>query len=378
MKNLDEKTRRLILIFAIIIVFILLLFLIFFIIGKLRNGSLSYDEIEEKMLVSAKKYYSDNNTLLPEADNDSSEVDANVLSSGGYMKDLNSYVKKKNVKCSGKVIVTKSGDKYNYVPVLDCGKSYKTNSLYDMLINSVVDSGDGLYQFNQYYDGGEGVAYVYRGEYPKNYISINKTLWRIVKINTDGTINIVQSNDDPKKNDYYYWDNKYNIKTNTYEGINDFNVSRIKRKLELYYENDTFIPTEYKSILLPRKVCIGGRSIKDTVNNGKIECSKISDVKMFYSILQTNDFINASLDKNCKRIEDASCSNFNYLTKFGKTWWFITVNSKSYNKGYAADGIAYRRILSYQASIRVSTNLNKNVVYSSGTGTKADPYIIKK
>ena len=54
----------------------------------------------------------------------------------------------------------------------------------------IVTSGDGLYE-DEYEDG----KYTYKGANPNNYITFNdeKAGWRIVSINSDGTIKIMRS-----------------------------------------------------------------------------------------------------------------------------------------------------------------------------------------
>ena len=134
-------------------------------------------------------------------DGEKSEVDATTLSSDDYklMKPLSKL--KKNVSCTGKVVVQKVNNKYIYTPYLDCCNSYKTEELYKSIKNKnkVVTSGNGLYEMN-----GE---YVFRGDTVNYYVKLSKWLIRIVKITSDNKILLI-----PEYKDYYsdVWDDRYN------------------------------------------------------------------------------------------------------------------------------------------------------------------------
>lgn len=55
----------------------------------------------------------------------------------------------------------------------------------EKLIKELTTSGDGLYE-----DSFEENRYIYKGENPNNYIEFNGELWRIVSLESDGTIKI--------------------------------------------------------------------------------------------------------------------------------------------------------------------------------------------
>ena len=57
----------------------------------------------------------------------------------------------------------------------------------DMLLENVVDSGDGLYK--DIYEEGR---YFYKGANPNNYIKFNNELWRILSVEADGSLKILK------------------------------------------------------------------------------------------------------------------------------------------------------------------------------------------
>ena len=56
------------------------------------------------------------------------------------------------------------------------------------LKNNVVTSGDGLYK-----DTTEDGRYIYRGADPNNYITFNDETWRIISVESDGTLKIIRN-----------------------------------------------------------------------------------------------------------------------------------------------------------------------------------------
>ena len=88
--------------------------------------------------------------------------------------------------------------------------------------------------------------------------------------------------------------------------------------------------------------------------------------------------MNASLDPNCTYTTNESCQNYNYLN-LDKQFWLITASSENsydvYSVAYMG-GITAKRA-SGTGGIRLVVRLKNNVFYKSGTGTEADPYILK-
>lgn len=376
MKGLDSRLKKIIIFFSIGIVAIILLCYLIYLV---RDKALTYEGIENKMISASKSYFSKHKSKLPQENNEEVEISASILAEEGYMKNITKYQKSKSVTCTGKVNVIKSGDYYYYSPYLNCGDKYTTAYFSDKLLDNVVNDGDGLYLSEQYYDGNVEKAYIYKGEYVKNYIAFgnNKELWRIVKINPDRTIMIIQAEPNNKVYSKVTWDNRYNIDIGSNVGINNFEESRIRRRLLSYYNNEDYFNDDLKEKLVSKKVCIGGRHIKDSKNDGSIECKKMSDTEVFFSLLPAYDFLNASLDKNCKLIEDKSCSNYNYLNRYGESFWLLTTNSANNYRGYLAYSYIRRETLSTNAYPRAVAYLNQDVIYSSGIGSYSDPFIIK-
>lgn len=375
MKKLDDRAKKLLVIFGGVIGLIILIILIVFIVSLFKNNSMSYSQIEDKLVEASKSYFASKNDLLPLNDNDEVQVSSDELVNAGYMKELSKYVKDESVTCSGSVLVTKSGDYFNYSPYLDCGDRYITKYLYEKLRENVVFSGEGLYKTTQFYKGtSDKIFYIYRGEHVNNFIKFGEDIWRIVKITPDFNIMIIK-NDVSKKIEYNgVWDNRYNIHSNRKDGINDYNKSIIRYNLMEYY-NNIFIDDKLKEKNVIFDFCVGTRKQSEINNSGTVECSIIDS--NYVGLLPVYDYINASLDLNCKKTIDNSCSNYNYLNFDGITYWLATSDKEHTNYGFECSSSIISNRLSAKAYGRPVVFLSKNLVYLSGSGSLDDPYVVK-
>ena len=375
MKNLDERTKKMLFLAGGITALLIVIIIVALVVGKIKNSSLTYDQIEDKMTEAAKSYYASRNDQLPINETEEIEVNASLLASSGYMKELSKIQKDKSVACEGKVVVTKSGEYYNYSPYLNCGDKFTTTYLYEKVMSGVVSKDDGLYKTEQYSKKGKQTIYVYRGDFVNNFVSIDDVLWRIVKVNPDFSLMLIQEYVD-KDNGYRdSWDNRYNAEKGYNDGINDYYKSIIRNAIKNYYLSDR-LSNSFKSKLVATPICVGLRKDNDTSKDGKIECSTTIEGD-YLSLLTAYDFMNASLSSTCKTIVENNCNNYNYLSTYPKTFWLLTASSDTTFQGYRySSGISKTR-LSSTASARLVANITKNSVYVKGSGTETDPYIIK-
>ncbi len=369
-----EKARKKLLKVVGIISGILILIFLLILIGTVIVGrNYSYDQIEQILKNAAVKYYQVQDVLLPSNEGEKSEVDATTLASDDYklMKPLSKL--KKNVSCTGKVVVEKINNEYIYTPYLDCGNSYKTEELYKAVTskNKTVTSGNGLYEMN-----GE---YVFRGDKVNNYVKLSKGLFRIVKITSDNKILLI-----PEFEEYYsaVWDDRYNLDMGYSSGINSYRPSRMRDMLASIYADKlkyfSLLTDSDRQKLTTFSFCIGKRSAEEENNTGTVECADSLDNQMI-GLLTASDYINASIDVNCKNTTSKSCQNYNYLKVKNTAWWLGTASSFDTNDVYYVNGNGY--LLYSNASslniIRPTIMLNNNVMIRSGKGTESDPFILK-
>ena len=365
----NELKKKLLFLGVIIVAGVLVLFLILFLVSSFVQKNYSYDDIEEIMRDAAVQYFKDNSSKLPENENQRVEIDASTLASYEYMKPLSEYTKD-GVSCSGKVSVQTNGSDYLYIPTLECGDAYTTKSLKDAITLQVVTQGYGLYQV--------GDSYIYRGELVDNYVQLDLSLWRVVKITSNGQIMLIYAGDSILSGS---WDDRYNSQVGYNRGINNYGTSRVRESLESLYESndedEAILSDDDRSKLVSFDLCIAKRTAADTTKDNSVECSEtLADQNI--GLLTASDYMMASLDANCNTITDYSCQNYNYLVS-GYRWWLVTASSDSTNDTYAISnvGVASSTSTSSYMRIRPIVMLDASVLYDSGRGTANKPYKVK-
>ncbi len=327
----------------------------------------TYEKVETRLVEAAKKYFIDNNALLPSKVNDSSNVTLNTLVVGEYIKPLNKYLKNGEV-CDANVIVTKLANDYDYIPYLNCGTDYTSVELYKKISedNLLITSGFGLYSIEN--------EKVFKGEVKNNYVSLNGNLWRIVRIDENNNIVLVSN----FRTDLYAWDDRYNQESDSNDGINNYNLSRIKDSIEKEYNSGNLLKSSEKSKIVYSKACIGERKNTDTGNYLNIECKELTDEEVPIRLLTIGEYIEASADLNCKTVQDRGCTNYNYLHDLHTSFWTITKGQKnsSYIYSVSENGILESRA-SIERQVRYVITLSSKAFYSKGSGTYDDPYFIK-
>lgn len=364
LNNLTEIQKKFIKYILIGVGTLILLFVVLLVIKLFKGNVLSFEKIEDKMVNAADSYYKTNPHLLPDNEVDSKELDVNTLIDEGYMKELDEYTAK-GVDCTGKVVILKNGSHYTFVPKLNCGGDYTTNSLSKKITSksNIVTKGDGIYEI----DG----DYVFRGEKLNNYVSFAGKTWRILRITKDNKIRLIQ--DDEIEN--FKWDDRYNVDLKKTSGINNFNISRIKDTLQEIYNTKTFSATD-KAKIIPKQLCIGKRSENDSQNNGSIECKELSEQYLSLGLLQVNEYLITSLDSNCKTVNDRSCSNYNYLSNYDNRFWTITPSKENTADVFYIEYLPDVMNARNKANIKLVIDVSGEVNYIKGNGTLEKPYII--
>ena len=77
------------------------------------------------------------------------------------------------------------------------------------------------------------------------------------------------------------------------------------------------------------------------------------------SLMQVNDFINASNDHRCSTVEDLACGNYNYLVNKNGKWWTLTadgtkstkVYSVNYNGAIISDNADSKKFIRYMIAV---------------------------
>lgn len=358
------EKKKLIIVGGFLVLVIVILFGGAFVYNKFFYKR-SYEEIETIMLEAAKTYLKQNPEELPQNINDTISLSEDELVASENMKSISEYLKDETSTCSGNVNVTNINGKYRYATFLNCGKTHTTTTFIDHIQKTVpiVENGNGLYNIND--------ELVYRGDNVNNYITFSGKTYRIVKF-TDEQAVIIYT----EKLESTEWDDRYNIQKEDSSGINNYSVSRIREYLDNLYKGNNLISKKDKLLVTAHNLGIGKRNANDTDKTGNTENQIILE-NQFIGLLPISDFLNASLDINCTTTTSPSCTNYNYLAKYNYNWWSITANSEDTYKVYRIQRTAQTTNASNSGYARPVLYLAKDAIYSSGDGSKKNPYIIK-
>lgn len=364
---MDQKTMKM---FGYIIAGFAIFIVILFLISSCANKKYTFEKLENRMLKVAKEMYENNEKELPAQDKDSKTITLKKMISDGKIEEIEKLFDRDDLKCNGTVTITNNNGYYNYSPYLNCGKEYETKYLKDKIIDdALVENGVGLHEDKD--------QYIMKGEVKNNFIKFNNNIYRIMRINSDGTIRVIETSGLKQK----AWDDRYNADFNNNLGINEYEYnslnSRIRDTLQNYYNDETVWPNEIKNYIVTQNLCIGKRSKNDVTKDGSTECSKIIENELL-GLPAVYEYLQASLDQNCSFSTDSNCRNYNWLnstTKF--TTWTITANVENSTTAFLLNGIPKISSCSATSAILSVFNITDKAIYVSGDGTETNPYEFK-
>lgn len=372
---MDKK--KLIIIGSSLIGAIVAILLIVWAVSLFAKHYKTYEEAEEYITDAAKSYYNNNPTMLPTVDGEYT-VNYQTLVDAGYAKPL-SEVLEDAASCGVTINVIRQNEMFSYITYLNCSDKYVTKELYKQILenNPVVMEDKGLYQSA---DG----TYYFAGKVDNNYVKFGTAgkkkenhdiLWRIISIKD----NVIKLRSTESLEKEYKWDNKYNDIVKARDGSNDFDTSLFSEKLTNLVNEEYYLTDKEYALMTATNLCVGARDITDETKDGSVECAKLSKNKFFFGTLLPYEFLRASLDPNCTNAKDRSCTNFNYLYESShKAEWTTTPALSNSSKVLIFNGSVFSEFVSNNAmNVYPVITLSKYAFYKEGTGTKADPYVIR-
>ena len=181
--------------------------------------------------------------------------------------------------------------------------------------------------------------YIYKGAVNNNYLKYNNILWRIVRINADNSLDIIVD-------DYISvlpWNS---------------NITSFKES-EIYdYLNNDFLVNLDKEMLVTTSYC------EDKIDDlEKITCNS-QNTNDYVKLLDVANFLNSVND------------NKTYLITDDEIFW---LSDYSTNKIWHTNGVNVSQSdSSVFYEIRPMVRLKGTIIYSSGDGTKDNPYEVSK
>ena len=233
----------------------------------------------------------------------------------------------------------------------------------------VVTSGDGLYE-DQYEDG----RYIYRGSNPDNYITFSGEIWRIISVESDGSIKVMRN----ESIVYKAWDSANNwarpAELNTY--LNGE-----------YYEG---LDDSIKNYVVSRSWGIGAvtednNDLADQINdekgttwNGKVGLITASE----YLRANTNSEQCGTFMLNNENFSTCKTTDWMYvLLSTGDPLWTISPvpNHSNYvisiGGSGALLGLGDDQISTYKGAVSPVFYLSSDITLS-GLGTQSNPFVI--
>ena len=314
--------------------------------------------------------------------------------------------------------------------MVDQGASSYSDSLKTAIQNKsardfsiIAETDEGLHAIEDYSSVGsttlDGTSYYYRGDIGNNWVSFAGFLWRIVRINGDGSVRMIYSGTPSNHTDTLIDNCSYNSVMNghkyagyTYDDNGSEIDSTIKTVIDNWYEIN--IKPNYESYLSNEIFCndrsLGSGANSSTTYYGAytrlltnktptLECANVSDrytlkVSGQSGIVGINGAGNNMLDYPVGLLtaDEASLaghvaskdSEKTYLTHVGhKSFWFGTPQYSSNTSVYAlllsSNGNIYGRQVDGSwgnYGVRPVLNLKPSIKYDSGNGTESSPYTV--
>ena len=231
----------------------------------------------------------------------------------------------------------------------------------------IVTSGDGLYE-DEYEEG----KYTYKGANPNNYVTFNdeKAGWRIISINSDGTIKIMRTANAGNRawatSGFNNWNRPASL--NTYLNGDYYNSLTATAQSQIV-----------EGIYYAGAVTWGNNDMQDQISDEKSVTSKEK-----VALPTLSEYIRAGSNTSCKTFGTyysnySTCKNSDWMW-INDMWWTLSPlsgNSDSVLLVYSSGYVDYDNASNTSNAVRPAITLSSEVQITGGTGTQSDPYTIE-
>jgi hypothetical protein len=175
--------RRMFLFVGLILFIIFVIFIVTILMRTLVTTTYTYEDVEIVLRDAAIDYMRENPNRLPVDEEDVVVVNANSLISGEHMLPFDELLGEGSG-CNGHVEVIRFEDGFRYIAHLNCASGFRTMELHRKIGEmDIVETGTGLYNIDE--------ELVFRGEHVNNFVLLDNSLWRIVRLRNNNDIVIV-------------------------------------------------------------------------------------------------------------------------------------------------------------------------------------------
>lgn len=219
-----------------------------------------------------------------------------------------------------------------YNPKTETGESVTLVSNAIIQTSPIVLEGDGLYK--------ENGVYTYKGGEVNNYIKYSNMIWRIIRVNADGSLDVML-------------DDYINILAWDFKG-NEYVESDIHK-----YLNDVFKKQINNDLLVNTTICTDKMTSID-----KFSCNS-RNMEYYVKLLPANDFLNTVVD------------NKTFVSREEELIWLGTTGSDE--KAWLANGSNISTSEDNNTYfVKPVITLKNALQLIEGNGTKEAPFIVEK
>ena len=199
------------------------------------------------------------------------------------------------------------------------------------------------------------------------YTKGDPIIWRVVRINEDGSIKLMSENISSSP---VAWNSK---KTTKY--INDDGTdSEVKSAVETWYNSNIESNNKTNNKVQTSLFCSHSAARLNTYDQSFICPNTSTTLYSKVGLITADEVIYSG---GSTKEQGANSSNLTYLSN-GTIFWTSTYNSTNIALAWLTNRIDnYYTSSSAYASPRAVINLKPNVTVKSGTGSSTDPYVIK-
>ena len=250
--------------------------------------------------------------------------------------------------------------------------------------------------------------YRYRGASPKNYVTFNNEIWRIIGVfptddgtgNIENRIKLIRNESIGNK----YWNTTQVTSTSTY---NNWTGATLNTELNTTYLNS--LTSEAQNMIGNTKYYLGGKNV--SYNNGgyvdtplqfysyERKTQNTTSNEFYYGtnpnswvgklgLMYLSDYGYASSNCENKRIWDnnsssndiRACNGTNWLYNLKDTEWILPQNASGRYIVFfagASGSVDYADVNQGQVPVRPVLYLISNVKITGGNGTSTNPYILE-
>ncbi len=187
-------------------------------------------------------------------------------------------------------------------------------------------------------------GYYFKGKVSNNYVNYGNRLFRVIRINNDGTIKAISEDISAT----YMWGDKDNYKDSILNKWLDYN--------ELYY-----VGVYYNTLPNPSNYLVKTKYTEDILNASKVKEGK-DKYESYVTTLGIKDYSNAD--------------GKNSFINIGKSFWIIGHDKDNSNLYVDTDGSINTTTTYESYGVRAVITFKKNVEVTGGNGSVDEPFVI--